>query len=79
VKREIVECFCDVCKEKSDVHTVNYPVLFHTSQDDGAHCKVYVSQEKIDLCRVCLDKALVIHGWGAQGANHYQIWKEEPT
>lgn len=73
MKRTIEKCFCDVCNEEAEVIEVNYPVIFHTLQDDGASCKPYVTQEKLDLCGECAKKLLVLHGWGVQGHNNYEV------
>ena len=67
---------CDVCKkEVENVTEVNYPVIFHTEQTEGKCCSQYISKEKLELCDECAEKLLMLHGWGAQGLNHYEIYK----
>lgn len=77
MKVTITKCICDVCKrEVEKVTEVVYPVIFHTEQTEGRSCSPYISKEKLDLCEGCADKVLVLHGWGAQGVNHYSIETE---
>ncbi len=66
MKKTIEQYFCDVCGEQSDVVQVNYPVIFHTDQTEGRSSNPYISQEKLELCPKCLERAVKIHGWGNQ-------------
>ena len=77
-KKTIEQYFCDICKKEAEVIAVKYPVIFHTEQDEGRSVKPYVSPQTIDMCQECLHKALVVHGYGAQGFNHYEI-REAPN
>lgn len=72
-KKTIEQYFCDICGKQADVINVNYPVIFHTEQDEGRSVKPYISQEKLDMCQECLLKTLAIDGSGAQGANKYTL------
>ena len=77
IRRVVIEkCICDVCKKEVEkVTEVNYPVIFHTDQTEGRSCIPYISKEKLDLCDECAEKLLILHGWGAQGINQYEIHK----
>lgn len=72
MKTNVVKVTCDLCSKETKEYTeVNYPVLFFTEQNEGRATTPYISQQKMDLCPSCLDKAVVIHGRGAQGWNKY--------
>ena len=72
----IEKCICDVCKKEVEkAIEVNYPVIFHTEQDEGKSCSPYISKEKLDLCNECAERILMLEGWGAQGVNRYAIRK----
>ena len=77
IRRVVIEKYiCDVCKKEVEkVTEVNYPVIFHTDQTEGRSCSPYISKEKLDLCDECAEKLLILHGWGAQGINQYEIHK----
>ena len=75
-ERTIKKYFCDICGEETTVQKVNYPVIFHTEQDEGRPVKPYISQKMIDMCQDCLLKALRIDGYGAQGNNEYELIKK---
>lgn len=72
MKTNVVKVTCDLCLKETEKYTeVNYPVLFFTEQNEGRTTAPYISQQKMDLCPSCLDKAVIIHGRGAQGWNKY--------
>lgn len=73
MKKTIEKYFCDVCGKEARVQHVNYPVVFHTEQDEGRACPPYIAQKMLELCQDCLLKALVIDGVGAQGINTYTM------
>ena len=77
MKKTIEQYFCDVCGKQAEVQKVNYPVIFHTEQDEGRPVKPYISQKMIDMGQDCLHKTLVLHGDGAKGNNHYFIRDKE--
>ena len=65
---------CDLCRhEVLELETVNYPVMFTTEQTEGRGVPLHVSQEKLELCKLCLNRACVIFGAGAQGCNEYWL------
>ncbi|MEG6613750.1 hypothetical protein V6C42_12920 [Pseudoclostridium thermosuccinogenes] len=64
---------CDVCNKEAEVVSVNYPVVFHTEQNEGRACESYISQQKLDICEEYQQKLLMLDGWGAQGYNSYKI------
>lgn len=74
MQRIVTVVTCDVCKRKvENAENITYPVIFHTHQSDGAASAPYISQKKLDVCEDCMKRVLVLHGWGAQGSNEYQI------
>lgn len=76
MKKKITLYICDVCKrevESEELHSLTLPVMFHTDQTEGKPCDPYLSTEKMDICSDCLQKAVTIHGAGAQGVNTYKI------
>lgn len=73
MKKTIEQFYCDVCGKEADVQNISYPVIFHTEQCEGRPVKAYVDYNDIDMCKECLAKALVVHGWGGQGNNRYVI------
>ena len=50
MKKTIVTYICDICGKtiEKPVH-VNYPVIFHTDQNEGKPTDPYISQEMLDL------------------------------
>lgn len=76
MKKKITLYICDVCKkevEEKDLRSLSLPVMFHSDQTEGKPCSPYISIEKMDICKECLNKAVTIHGMGAQGVNTYKI------
>lgn len=73
MKQTIEICTCDICKKECEVTTIKYPVLFTTSQTDGAYVGNYISYNDIDMCKECQDKAINLIGWGANGFNSYEF------
>lgn len=74
MKKVLTYYFCDVCEkqvEAEKLYSVNYPVIFYTSPDDGKQCEPYISQQNIDICKKCKEKCLMIKGKGCQGINKY--------
>lgn len=72
MKRTIVEAFCDICGKKAS-HEVNTPVMFTTEQNEGYPCEPYLSYEKLDLCKKCMDQIVIVRARGAQGHNKYSF------
>ncbi len=73
MKKTVEQYFCDVCKKEAVTVPINYPVIFHTDQTEGRGCSPYISQEKLDVCDECRKHMLLLHGWGAQGCNDYEL------
>lgn len=73
--KKVTEVYiCDICgEEKIEVQTINYPVLFITEQTEGRSTDSYISQQNIDVCKMCLGKVVKIQGEGAMGYNNYKI------
>ena len=62
----IEKCICDVCKKEVEkITTVNYPVIFHTEETEGRSCSPYISKEKLDMCDECIERVLMLDGWGS--------------
>lgn len=76
--KKIIEIIvCDMCgKEDKDCKSLNIPVLFTTDQTEGRAVTPYVTQQPIDMCSGCIEKALTVTGYGAQGYNTYK-WLEK--
>lgn len=69
---------CDICEKEIkeiDVVELGVPILFTTNQTDGYPCEPYYTQEKLDFCKDCAEKATRIVGIGAQGYNQYHFKK----
>ena len=74
MKRTTVQYFCDLCYIETDKLTeINYPVIFHTEQTEGKNCSPYISMQMLECCDSCINKIVMLHGWGAQGHNEYRI------
>lgn len=61
---------CDVCDEitaeKDFNKQIMLPILFNTNQDTGELCVPYLDYKKIDVCKKCLKKILVLSGTGTK-------------
>lgn len=75
MKQTIELIKCDICGSEKECTNVNYPVWFICNQTDGYPCDPYISQQTIDLCKVCLSKHINIEGYGAMGHNTYTTKK----
>lgn len=76
MKKKITLYICDVCKQEvkeKDLSSLTLPVKFSTDQTEGRPCKPYISLEKMDICKDCLDKAVTIHGTGLGDHMAYEI------
>ena len=73
MKKIIEQYFCDLCGKQAEVEVLNYPVIFHTEQTEGRSTEPYIRNERIEACQECIKKVLVLHGYGAQGLNRYEI------
>jgi hypothetical protein len=74
MRRTITKYYCDLCGVViQDYAEIKYPIIFHTDQTEGRGCEPYISHERIELCGECMKKVLVLHAWGAQGNNKYEI------
>lgn len=70
--------FCDICFKEKEIENRVIQVIFTTEQTEGRSCEPYLSPQKIDICKECLDKVLkgnYIWGHGAQGNNSYYFIK----
>ena len=60
--------YCDVCdeivQEKDFNKQIMLPVLFSTDQTTGEASTPYLDYKKIDVCRKCLKKVLILQGEG---------------
>jgi hypothetical protein len=66
---------CDICnKEEVKMQTINYPVVFSTDAE-GKTVKPFIQQEKLDLCKICIDKTIKLQGSGSQGNYIYKLKK----
>lgn len=77
MKKVIEQHFCDVCGKQAEVKSLNYPVIFHTEQTEGRSVEPYIAQTKIDMCQDCIQKALMLDGYGAQGYNRYSVREQQ--
>lgn len=70
---------CDICKSDLNIKKDFYlETIFTTEQSEGRAVAPYLSKEKIDICKKCLDKVLegnYIWGHGAQGRNTFYFKK----
>jgi hypothetical protein len=69
---------CDIngCHNEATIKNASMQVIFTTEQTEGRSSKRYFSNQTLDLCQSCLDKALkgqYIMADGAQGFNNYRI------
>ena len=63
---------CDICKKQieitdnnvsnidEEIKFIKLPVLFKTEQTEGTLTTPYITQEGIDMCKDCLNKAVTI-------------------
>ena len=60
--------YCDVCdeivQEKDFNKQIMLPVLFSTNQNTGEEVTPYLDYKKIDVCKKCLKKVLILQGTG---------------
>lgn len=78
MKKETFVCDIKNCKNTLDKEDLDksIQVIFTTEQTEGRSCKPYLSIEKLDICKSCLDKVLqgnYIFAYGAMGYNDYVI------
>lgn len=75
MKKVTTKYYCDICKKEitGARDESKYPIIFHTEQTEGRGCQPYISHESVDLCEECRGKVIVLHAWGAQGNNRYEI------
>lgn len=73
MKKTVEMFFCDVCGRQTEVHNVNYPVIFHTEEMEGRTVDPHIIHQKIDMCRECLSKTLMLDGYGSNGLNRYSF------
>lgn len=75
----VEQTFCDICGAEEPVKTVNVPAWFMTEQTEGRSCEPYIVNAKLDFCATCLDKAIVMQGYGAQGNNTFHFDKSKSS
>ena len=67
--------FCDICERESkeELLVVSVPHWFMTEQTEGNPIKPYINKVPLHLCSECIEKVVVVKGWGAQGYNSYKF------
>ena len=65
-------CYCDLCK-KEGAETYTTLARFHTEQNEGRMVEPYLVNTKIELCKECANKVVILNGRGAQGNNEFWL------
>lgn len=78
MRKETFVCDIDGCSNTPDKENLNIAiqVIFTTEQTEGRGCEPYLSDEKLDICKSCLNKVLkgnYIFAYGAMGYNTYVL------
>lgn len=66
---------CDICGGDATELKKQIQVVFITEQTEGRPTSPHLSNETLDLCKVCLDRLVRSHplrGSGAQGFNTFE-------